>query len=67
MPFLSVRCRRSIMRSRLRMARRTADAGHASAAQPAIHVSRDVARSIVGEQPWPVYGLQMIKDRADQS
>ena len=39
---------------RLRMVWRTADVGHAPAAEPVGQVAGDVARPVVGEQTWPL-------------
>jgi hypothetical protein len=39
---------------RLRMAGRTADVGHAPAAEPVGQITRDVARPVVGEPPRPL-------------
>ena len=51
---------------RLRMARRTADVGHASASEPVGQVAGDAARLVVGEQAWPLHHPRLIEPGRSQ-
>ena len=51
---------------RLRVAGRTPDVRHAPALQPFGQITRDVARPIVRQQPWPGHDRDLIEPRGRQ-